>query len=91
MPWKNHNGDISDLRPSRVRLANAETRTAEEVTDEILAEAGWYWAEPPVVIPDPVVEPEVIIGLPEEITVTNSNTTDNSVFVFDGIAGNISI
>lgn len=58
--WKNANGEVSQLRPNRVRLPNSETRTAEEVTDEVLAEAGWYWEEPVVIVAPPVVDPETI-------------------------------
>lgn len=32
-------------RPSRVRLADGFTRTAEAITDEMLVEAGWILAE----------------------------------------------
>lgn len=86
MPWKNHNGDISDLRPSRVRLANSETRTAEEVTDEVLAEAGWYWEEPVVIVePEVVITDQPILGVIEEPI--ELNTTP--VFTFDSITGNI--
>lgn len=55
MPWKNNNGDVSETRPTRVRLPESDTRTAEAVTDEVLAEAGWYWEEP-VVVYEPVIE-----------------------------------
>jgi hypothetical protein len=75
MPWKNNNGDVSDSRPTRVRLPESDTRTAEAVTDEVLAEAGWYWEEPVVVVYEP--EPEVI----EVVEITESSTefyTDSS-------------
>ena len=48
MTWTNTNGDTSATRPTRVRLPDFTTRTMEAVTDEILAEAGWAWAEPVV-------------------------------------------
>jgi len=72
MPWKNNNGDVSDSRPTRVRLPESDTRTAEAVTDEVLAEAGWYWEEPVVVVYEP--EPEVI----EVVEITESSTAYDS-------------
>jgi hypothetical protein len=66
MPWKNLNGEESLFRPNRVRLPNSETRTAEEVTDEVLAEAGWSWEEPVITIAPPVVDLVELITLTGE-------------------------
>ena len=41
--WININGQTSLTRPQRVRLSDFTTRTAEAVTDELLAELGWQW------------------------------------------------
>ena len=79
MPWKNINGDVSETRPKRVRLPESDTRTAEAVTDEVLAEAGWFWEEPVVVIPEPM--PEVTEVVPEY---TESSTA--STWVSDSTA-----
>jgi hypothetical protein len=57
-----------------VRLPESDTRTAEAVTDEVLAEAGWYWEEPVVVVPEPPAE-EIIV---EEPSITESYTTTES-------------
>lgn len=44
MPWiNNKTGEQQDLRPVRVRLADGSTRTNSEVTDQMLADAGWEW------------------------------------------------
>lgn len=72
MPWKNINGDVSETRPTRVRLPESDTRTAEAVTDEVLAEAGWVWEEPVVIVYEP--EPEVIEVVP---IYTESATTSD--------------
>ena len=77
MPWKNINGDVSETKPTRVRLPESDTRTAEAVTDEVLAEAGWVWEEPVVV----VYEPEPILEVVEVVEITESSTdlyTDSS-------------
>ena len=79
MPWKNINGDVSETRPKRVRLPESDTRTAEAVTDEVLAEGGWFWEEPVVVIPEPT--PEVTEVVPEY---TESSTS--SVWISDSTA-----
>lgn len=65
MPWKNINGDVSETRPTRVRLPESDTRTAEAVTDEVLAEGGWVWEEPVVIVYEPEVMPEVTEVVPE--------------------------
>lgn len=46
MPWINTNGATSEERPTRVRLADHTTLTGSEVTDFVLTETGWSWAEP---------------------------------------------
>lgn len=46
--WTHTSGETSADRPKRVRLPDFTTRTSDAVTDEILAEAGWAWAEPVV-------------------------------------------
>jgi hypothetical protein len=43
MSWVNTNGQKQIDRPVRVRLIDGQTRTNEEVTDELLAELGWSW------------------------------------------------
>ncbi len=43
MSWVNTNGQKQINRPVRVRLIDGQTRTNEEVTDELLAELGWSW------------------------------------------------
>lgn len=76
MPWKNINGDVSETRPKRVRLPESDTRTAEAVTDEVLAEAGWFWEEPVVVLPEPMPMPEVTEVVPESYGYTASASTE---------------
>jgi hypothetical protein len=45
--WVNYTGMQSqEARPNRVRLDDGTTRTAEEITDEMLAAAGWFQEEP---------------------------------------------
>lgn len=73
MPWKNINGDVSETRPTRVRLPESDTRTAEAVTDEVLAEGGWFWEEPVVIVYEP--EPEVTEVVPEYTESTASDYT----------------
>jgi hypothetical protein len=46
--WTHISGETSADRPKRVRLPDFTTRTSDAVTDDILAEAGWAWAEPVV-------------------------------------------
>jgi hypothetical protein len=84
MPWKNNNGDVSDSRPTRVRLPESDTRTAEAVTDEVLAEAGWYWEEPVVVVYEPVVE--VTPDYTESTASTDSFTVMDSFAVTSSIS-----
>jgi hypothetical protein len=98
MPWKNNNGDVSDSRPTRVRLPESDTRTAEAVTDEVLAEAGWYWEEPVVVVYEPEYVAEVItdyvattsedaytLEMPTESVFTDGFTATESFTVTDSI------
>lgn len=84
MPWKNINGDVSETRPTRVRLPESDTRTAEAVTDEVLVEAGWVWEEPVVI----VYEPEVIEVVAPEYTESTASSADytTSMFVSDSTA-----
>jgi hypothetical protein len=84
MPWKNNNGEVSDSRPTRVRLPESDTRTAEAVTDEVLAEAGWYWEEPVVVVYEPVVE--VTPDYTESTASTDSFTVMDSFAVTSSIS-----
>ena len=45
--WVNNNTkECTNQRPVRVRLDDGSTRTQEEVTDEVLIQAGW------VLVPD---------------------------------------
>lgn len=74
MPWRNINGDVSETRPKRVRLPESDTRTAEAVTDEVLAEGGWFWEEPVVIVYEPEVMPEVTEVVP---VYTESATTSD--------------
>jgi hypothetical protein len=84
MPWKNNNGDINETRPTRVRLPEADTRTAEAVTDEVLAESGWFWEEPVVFIPAPL--PEVLKPVANQSSSGSSSATSTS-----GTSSSISI
>lgn len=88
MPWKNQDGDISETRPTRVRLPNAETRTSYAVTDEVLAEAGWYWEEPPVIIPEPITlsseQTELVLESPVVEILANSSGSFNDYFEISG-------
>jgi hypothetical protein len=91
MPWKNNNGDVSETRPTRVRLPESDTRTAEAVTDEVLADAGWVWEEPVVIVYEPEVETEVVPEYTEstassvDYTASSSDYT-SSMFVSDSTA-----
>jgi hypothetical protein len=85
MPWKNNNGDVSDSRPTRVRLPESDTRTAEAVTDEVLAEAGWYWEEPVVVVYEPEVTPDYTESSTGSEWYTESTASTDSFTVTDSI------
>lgn len=88
MPWKNNNGDVSETRPTRVRLPESDTRTAEAVTDEVLAEAGWYWENPIIIseYSDPeidninVIADETSSGYVDNFTSTESFTVTGSEY-----------
>lgn len=45
MPWKHISNQIIDHRPQRIRLESGITLTAEEITDELLAQTGWEYIE----------------------------------------------
>lgn len=83
MPWKNINGDVSETRPTRVRLPESDTRTAEAVTDEVLAEGGWFWEEPVVIVYEP--EPEVIEVVVPEYTESTASDYTASTWYSDSI------
>lgn len=57
--WTHTSGETSAERPKRIRLPDHTTRTSEAVTDELLAEAGWTFIEPEIIVLPPVVEPPV--------------------------------
>lgn len=52
--WCNYKGMLSQPeRPNRIRLPDGSTKTSEEVTDELLAQAGWFWEVPIVSVVTP--------------------------------------
>lgn len=63
--WCNYEGWRSQPeRPNRVRLADGSTRTGEEITDQMLADAGWFWEIPmthPVHIQDTTSPTNMIV------------------------------
>lgn len=88
MPWKNNNGNITETRPTRVRLPEADTRTAEAVTDEVLAESGWFWESPVVFIPAP--SPEVIEPVENQSSYGSASATSSSATSTSGISASSS-
>lgn len=84
MPWKNNNGDVSDSRPTRVRLPESDTRTAEAVTDEVLEEAGWYWEEPVVIVTEVTADYTESFTATDSFTITESFTVSDSSGEFNG-------
>jgi hypothetical protein len=52
--WCNYEGWRSQPdRPNRVRLVDGTTRTGDEITDQMLFDAGWFWEELPVFPTEP--------------------------------------
>lgn len=84
MPWKNLNGEESLYRPTRVRLPNSETRTAEEVTDEVLAEAGWFWQ-------DKVSISQEILDSTQITEIFENTSPQDFIEISSNLSGNISL
>lgn len=61
--WTHTSGETSAERPKRIRLPDYTTRTSEAVTDELLAEAGWTFIEPEIIVLPPVVETEPVVEI----------------------------
>ena len=55
--WTHTSGETSADRPKRIRLPDYTTRTSEAVTDELLAEAGWTFIEPEIIVLPPIEPP----------------------------------
>lgn len=52
MTWINtQTRECRKVRPERVRLPDLTTRTGPEVTDQVLADAGWIWVNDPPPLP----------------------------------------
>ena len=79
MPWIDPEGNEYQDLPSRVRLADKTTRTADAVTPEVVLAGGWRWVDPPMVEPAVVWEPEPVVlePIPEQITITASDVSMN--------------
>lgn len=68
--WTHTSGETSADRPKRIRLPDFTTRTSEAVTDELLAEAGWTFIDPEIIVLPPVetpVEPVVEVIATEQV------------------------
>lgn len=74
--WTHTSGATSADRPKRIRLPDFTTRTSEAVTDELLAEAGWTFLDPEIIVlppVEPVVETPVVV-VTEQVEMMVSGT-----------------
>jgi hypothetical protein len=74
--WTHTSGETSADRPKRIRLSDFTTRTSEAVTDELLADAGWTFVEPEIILPtptEPVIETPVVV-VTEQVEMMVSGT-----------------